>query len=83
MSDLYIAPIGEWGDGRVRALRWRLGLTQGQMAQVLGVTRITITRWETGSRPITHDRGSSVRRLLDCLDEHPEWFLEWEEERDA
>ena len=39
-------------DERVRRLRRRLELTQGQLAERLGVTLLTVHRWETGkSRP--------------------------------
>ncbi|MFW6150174.1 MAG: helicase-related protein [Chloroflexota bacterium] len=37
---------------RIRTLRKRLGLTQGQLAERLGVTFVTISRWENGqARP--------------------------------
>ncbi|MBV9383319.1 MAG: helix-turn-helix domain-containing protein [Streptosporangiaceae bacterium] len=34
--------------GRVRALRARLGLSQEQLAQQLGVSFVTVNRWESG-----------------------------------
>ncbi len=34
------------------ALRERLELTQQQLAEKLGVDRVTIARWETGTRAI-------------------------------
>ena len=40
------------GDERLRRIRKGLGLTQGQLAERLGVTLLTVHRWETGkSRP--------------------------------
>lgn len=33
-----------------RYLRQRVGLTQQQVADVLGVNRVTVARWETGER---------------------------------
>lgn len=34
---------------RIRKLREALGLTQKEMAEELGITRVTIARWETGT----------------------------------
>lgn len=34
------------------ALRERLQMTQTQLAQQLGVDRVTVARWETGTRAI-------------------------------
>jgi DNA-binding XRE family transcriptional regulator len=36
----------------LQAWRRKWGLTQEKLALCLGVNRITITRWETGVRPI-------------------------------
>lgn len=33
---------------QLRTIRERLGLTQSQLAERLQVSRITVTRWETG-----------------------------------
>lgn len=35
---------------RIKAVRRALGLSQGDVAQVLGVTSITVSRWETGTQ---------------------------------
>ncbi|MBI2061184.1 MAG: helix-turn-helix transcriptional regulator [Nitrospirae bacterium] len=35
---------------RVRQIRKRLGLTQAELAERLGTTRTTISRWEAGIR---------------------------------
>ena len=43
----------------IRELRDKLRLTQAEFAQQIGVSSITISRWE---------RGSIVRCRLDCLD---------------
>lgn len=34
------------------ALRERLDLTQQQLAEKLGIDRVTVARWETGARAI-------------------------------
>lgn len=36
-----------------RNKRLELGLTQGEIAKVLGQTRTHVTRYESGARPIT------------------------------
>jgi DNA-binding transcriptional regulator YiaG len=56
VSDIPIA----WDAEAVRALRERLGMTQRQLAEELGVRQQTVSEWETGSyRP----RGASARML--------------------
>lgn len=44
------------GDERLvlKAYRKRLGLSQGRLADGLGVSRVTLTRWETGALGIQH-----------------------------
>jgi len=49
-----------WDAESVRALRERLGLTQRQLADELGVRQQTISEWETG---IYQPRGASARLL--------------------
>ena len=46
---------------------WRLkhGLTQQQLAELLGVRHSTISRWETGKHPIPKYMGL----LLQCIEE--------------
>jgi DNA-binding transcriptional regulator YiaG len=49
-----------WDAAAVRALRVRLGLTQRELADAIGVRQQTVSEWETGMyRP----RGASVRML--------------------
>jgi DNA-binding transcriptional regulator YiaG len=53
-------PSAAWDAEHVRALRERLGLTQRQLADELGVRQQTVSEWETGAyRP----RGASARML--------------------
>jgi transcriptional regulator with XRE-family HTH domain len=37
-------------DHPLKTFRTREGLTQGQLADMVGVTRETVTRWENGTR---------------------------------
>lgn len=50
---------------RIRAARTAAGLTLSALAQVLGVDRQTIHRWETGERDPTGLYLTAVRRWLD------------------
>ena len=52
----------------IQELRKRRGLTQGQLAEVLGISRVTIARYETGERtPSLH----TIRKLADILQVTP------------
>lgn len=42
------APAGKWRKDTVRSTRRALGLTQGQLAKLVGVSPITVSFWETG-----------------------------------
>lgn len=44
----------------IKSLRQRLGLTQPQLAELLGVDRNTVNRWEMGIR---QPRGPAVKLL--------------------
>lgn len=46
-----------------RALRARLGLTQEQLAAILGVHRLTISGWERGSHEPSTFHAAIVRAL--------------------
>ncbi len=48
-----------------RRLRERAGVSQGEIASVLGVTRSTVCRWESGRR---EPRGETLRAYVRVLD---------------
>jgi DNA-binding transcriptional regulator YiaG len=48
-----------------RLVRERAGITQEDLAQVLGVDRATVSRWETGER---EPRPSQLEGYLQALD---------------
>jgi DNA-binding XRE family transcriptional regulator len=50
----------------LRALRERRGLTQGQLAERLGVTHLTIRSWEKGERPMREQWRQKVAEALSC-----------------
>jgi DNA-binding transcriptional regulator YiaG len=52
-----------------RALRERVGLAQQDIADALGVTRVTVTRWESGARTPQRANAASYAALLDRLAE--------------
>lgn len=41
---------------KVRAIRKGLGLSQQQLADAMHLTRVTVTRWESGTAEVTDDR---------------------------
>jgi DNA-binding transcriptional regulator YiaG len=49
-----------WNAEGIRALRERLGLTQRELADELGVRQQTVSEWETGAY---QPRGASARML--------------------
>lgn len=49
-----------WDSNRILALRKRLGLTQGELAEELGTRQQTISEWEKG---IYKPRGTSATLL--------------------
>jgi putative zinc finger/helix-turn-helix YgiT family protein len=62
------AELGLLSPDEIRAIRIRLGLTQGDLERALGVSRGSVGRWERGPvfPSVTADK------LLRILDEHPE-----------
>jgi predicted ATPase/DNA-binding CsgD family transcriptional regulator/DNA-binding XRE family transcriptional regulator len=58
-------PDGRADAAYVRELRTRLGLSQGQLAARLGVSNVTVSRWENGRSGIS----AAVRRRLGQLEE--------------
>ena len=57
-----------WTSDRIRELRQSLGWKQTDLALATGVTRHTVTTWETGTRSPTAHRVhalDTIRTLLD------------------
>jgi transcriptional regulator with XRE-family HTH domain len=49
-----------------RAIREAAGISQGRLAEELGVGRVTVTRWEGGQR---QPRGSTAAAYAELLDQ--------------
>ena len=49
--------------GELRRLRAELALTQTQLAEELGVHRVTVARWETGERGIPEPVARLLQRI--------------------
>lgn len=48
----------------VNRTRRRLGLTQAQFAALLGVTRVTVARWETGTVAVREPMAKLIRMVV-------------------
>ena len=59
-SPVYRPMSRQWDGDAVRALRAHLGVTQGELAEELGVRQQTVSEWETG---VYRPRGASVTLL--------------------
>ncbi|KGA50465.1 LexA family protein [Yersinia frederiksenii] len=57
---------------RIRIRRLQLDLTQVQLAKAIGVSRVSVTKWESG---ITKPDGENLHRLAQVLSCTPEWLL--------
>lgn len=58
---------------KIREARLMAGHTQKEFAQLLGVTQVTVARWETGGRPISLDSLIEVARVTG---NELSWFFE-------
>ncbi|MEU5560823.1 helix-turn-helix domain-containing protein [Streptomyces globisporus] len=55
------------------ALRRADGLTQAEVAEAIGVTRVAFARWETGkAEPRTRARATYLRLLEALAEKHPQ-----------
>jgi transcriptional regulator with XRE-family HTH domain len=62
----------------IKSRRQNIGLTQKQLAKLVGVTDVTISRWESGQRePVASD----FLRLCEVLAMELSWFIGEENEQ--
>ncbi|HHD7782041.1 TPA: LexA family protein [Klebsiella pneumoniae] len=57
---------------RIRARRVQLSVTQLALAKKLGVSRVSVTKWENGT---TRPDGENLHQLAVALQTTPEWLL--------
>lgn len=57
---------------RIRSRRLQLELTQSDLAKMLRVSRVSVTKWETG---VTKPDGENLHQLATTLQTTPEWIL--------
>ena len=65
-----IQPIPYYDPNQIKNIRIRLGLTQGFMGGIVGVSKKTIEAWEIGYRRPS----STAMRVLAELDTNPSYF---------
>lgn len=58
--------VADW----IRTLRRQLGLTQGQLAERLGVTFVTVSRWENGQARPNRLALKALGNLAEAVSEH-------------
>lgn len=63
---------------RIRTLRQEKGLTLEQVAEVVGVGRSTVRKWETGM--IANMRRDKIADLAKALGTTPAYLMGWKEE---
>ncbi len=57
---------------RIRSKRLQLDITQEALAKKLGVSRVSVTKWENGT---TKPDGENLHQLAKTLSTTPEWLL--------
>ena len=66
---------------RIKYLRQEKGLTLEQVADVVGVGKSTVRKWETGM--IANMKRDKIASLAKALGTTPEYLMGWEEKKDS
>ena len=66
---------------RIKALRQEKGLTLEQVADVVGVGKSTVRKWETGM--IANMRRDKIASLAKALGTTPEYLMGWDEKESS
>lgn len=75
LPPVYAGRMGGTLASKIRAVRAARGLNQTELAELLGTTQSTVTRWEKGSMP----QGEMLQRLADFAGTTVERLLDVEE----
>ena len=70
--------MGEGMAQRIKALRQEKGLTLEQVAEVVGVGKSTVRKWETGM--IANMKRDKIADLAKALGTTPAYLMGWEED---
>ena len=66
---------------RIKALRQEKGLTLEQVADVVGVGKSTVRKWETGI--IANMKRDKIASLAKALGTTPEYLMGWDEKKES
>ena len=66
---------------RIKTLRQEKGLTLEQVADVVGVGKSTVRKWETGM--IANMRRDKIADLAKALGTTPEYLMGWDEQKSS
>ncbi len=66
MTDLITLPPVVTGE-HVKAIMIRHGLSQGQMARLIGTHRVVVNRWVGGHRGLSQESAAKVRLVAEHL----------------
>jgi len=69
-NSIEILPIPDYKPQQIKDIRMRLGLTQGIMGSIIGVSKKTVEAWEAGWR----NPSSAALRILAELDTNPAYL---------
>ena len=72
--------MGEGMAQRIKALRQKKGLTLEQVAEVVGVGKSTVRKWETGM--IANMKRDKIADLAKALGTTPAYLMGWPEEEE-
>jgi phage repressor protein C with HTH and peptisase S24 domain len=64
---------------RIAERRKELGLSQGAIAQHVGINRVSVSNWETDGKNGTSPKGANLIALSEILNCTPEWLLNGED----
>ena len=66
---------------RIKALRKERGLTLEQVADIVGVGKSTVRKWETGM--IANMKRDKIAALAKALGTTPEYLMGWDENKNS